>query len=159
MLAEPDSDVTAFYLEEEYLCILDNIVDEAISSVPFPSMIVPEIIKRLVVFSDESKERLKKRDCWIKHFIESYYNDAQKMCFLIEALTEISIAQAAEYIALLINCTKNYDIFEAIPLTLLRTRGLEALCPCIHRGLKIWKSSCRSLRVLITLSIRIEYNN
>ena len=159
MLAEPDSDVTAFYLEEEYLCILDNIVDEAISSVPFPSMIVPEIIKRLVVFSDESKERLKKRDCWVKHFIESYYNDAQKMCFLFEALTEISIAQAAEYIALLINCTKNYDIFEAIPLTLLRTRGLEALCPCIHRGLKIWKSSCRSLRVLITLSIRIEYNN
>ena len=39
------------------------------------------------------------------------------MHILFAALTEISIAQAAEYIALLINCTKNYDIFEAIPLT------------------------------------------
>lgn len=150
MLAEPDSDVTAFYSEEEYLCILDNIVDEAISSVPFPSMIVPEIIKKLLVFSDESKEKLKKRDRWIKHFIESYYNDAQKMCFLFEALTEISIAQAAEFIALLINCTKNYDIFEAIPLTPSSYTWSGSLVP-------MYSSWVENLEKLLPLFAGLDY--
>ena len=117
MLAESDPDVAAFYSQDEYLYILDSIIDKAILSVQFPSMIVPKIIKKLLIFSNKNKGMLEKRDCWIKHFIECYYHDKQKMHFLFAALTEISIAQTAEYIALLINCTKNYDIFEAIPLT------------------------------------------
>ncbi|MDY5341268.1 MAG: ATP-binding protein [Candidatus Faecousia sp.] len=150
MLAESDPDVAAFYSQDEYLYILDSIVDKAISSVPFPSMIVPEIIKRLLVFSDESKERLKKCDCWIKHFIESYYNDAQKMCFLFEALTEISIAQAAEYIALLINCTKNYDIFEAIPLTPSSYTWSGSLVP-------MYSSWVENLEKLLPLFAGLDY--
>lgn len=117
VLVEPDSDVAAFYSQGEYLCVLDGIVDKSISSVQVPSMIVPRIIKKLLILPDKKKELLEKRDCWIKHFIGSYHNDKQKMRFLFEALAEISVVQAAEYITFLINRTKDYDIFEAIPLT------------------------------------------
>ena len=150
MLAESDSDVAAFYSQDEYLRILDSIVDEAIFSVQIPSMIVPEIIKRLFIFSGVNKEPLEKRDCWIKHFIECYYRDKQKMRFLFAALTEISIVQTAEYIALLVNCTKDYDIFEAIPLTPSSYTWSGSLVP-------VYSSWVENLEKLLPLFAGLDY--
>lgn len=155
MLTEPDPDVAAFYSQDEYLCILDSIFDETILSVQFPFMIVPEIIKKLLIFSDENKELLEKRDCWIKHFIECYYRDKQKMRFLFAALTEVSVAQAAEYIALLVNCTKDYDIFEAIPLTPPSYSWAGSLVPMYSS----WVENLEKLLPLFTGLDYIEHKN
>lgn len=117
LFAEKEYNIGAFYLEEEYIGILDSIVDEAILSARFPAMTVPEIIKKLLILPDEDTEGLEKCSHWIKHFIESYNADKQKMRFIFEALTEIFIDQVAEYVALLVSYTKDYSIFESIPLT------------------------------------------
>ena len=150
MLAESDPDVAAFYSQDEYLYILDSIVDKAILSVQFPPMIVSKIIKKLLIFSNKNKGMHEKCDCWIKHFIECYYHDKQKMHFLFAALTEISIAQAAEYIALLINCTKNYDIFEAIPLTPSSYKCSGSLVPT-------YSSWVENLEKLLPLFVGLDY--
>lgn len=86
-------------------------------SAPYPGTTVPRIIEKLLALPDEYKEETEKRNCWIRHFIESNYADKDKMCFIFEALTEVSIKQTTEYVALLVKCTKEYDIFKAIPLT------------------------------------------
>ena len=150
MLAESDPDVAAFYSQDEYLYILDSIVDKAILSVQFPPMIVSKIIKKLLIFSNKNKGMHEKCDCWIKHFIECYYHDKQKMHFLFAALTEISIAQAAEYIALLINCTKNYDIFEAIPLT-------PSSYTCSGSLVPTYSSWVENLEKLLPLFVGLDY--
>lgn len=59
MLAESDPDVAAFYSQDEYLYILDSIVDKAILSVQFPPMIVSKIIKKLLIFSNKTRECMK----------------------------------------------------------------------------------------------------
>lgn len=150
VLAESDPDVAAFYSQDEYLYILDSIVDKAILSVQFPPMIVSKIIKKLLIFSNKNKGMHEKCDCWIKHFIECYYHDKQKMHFLFAALTEISIAQAAEYIALLINCTKNYDIFEAIPLT-------PSSYTCSGSLVPTYSSWVENLEKLLPLFVGLDY--
>lgn len=114
-LGEHDSKIEAFYQEEDYLDVLDYIVDEAISSLPFPSMTVPSIIKQFLT-RPAGKEEYNKCDTWITHLIETYYTDKRKMQFLFEALTEISIERSAKYIALLVNCTEDYDVFDSISL-------------------------------------------
>lgn len=112
---DDDSRIYVFFQEDDYLNILDFIIDEAVSSYKFPSMTVPRIIK--ILFSSGNKKYNEKSDCWIKHFIENNYTDKKKMQYLFEALVEVSIERAYSYIPLLIAHTDDYDTFESIPLT------------------------------------------
>lgn len=115
---EHESIVEVFFQEEDYLDILDYIVNEATTSLNFQSITVPRIIKLLLSpLNDKNEKNFEKKDCWIKHYIESNYIDKDKMRSLFGALTEISLKRTRDYIDLLVHCTEDYDIFVAIPLT------------------------------------------
>ena len=102
------------YREEDYLDILDFVVDESITTLRLPSIKVPAIIKRIIVFSGKNAEKC---DNWVRHFIICNCNNKDKIRFLFEAIAEESISDSSKYISLLVNANDNYDIFEEIPLT------------------------------------------
>ena len=113
---EMNSTVSFFYHERNYLDIMDFIVNEAIDHTLYPSMTVPNIIKRLLDFSGKG-DKADKCNQWIKHFIKNYFSEIDKMQYMFEAIVETSVEQSVRYIAFLLECTDDYDIFEAIPLT------------------------------------------
>lgn len=162
-VSERDSISNVFFQEDDYLSILDFIVDEAISSLKFPSMTVPRIIKKLL--SSDNK----KSDCWIKHLIEDNCTNKEKMQYLFEALTEVSIERAYSFIPLLITSSDDYEIFESIPLTPLSyswtgscvplysswVEHLEKLLP-IFSGLKYIKHKNRVQQYIDSYRNRIK---
>ena len=130
-------------------------------------MAVPQIIKTLLLSGD--KKYSEKSECWIKHQIENNYTNKEKMQYLFEALTEISIERAYSFIPFLIACTDDYDIFESIPLTPLSyswsgscvpmysswVEGLEKLLPILS-GLKYIKHKNRVQQLIESYRIRIK---
>ena len=166
-ISDHESVGDVFFQENDYLNILDYIIDEAISSLTFPSMAVPQIIKTLLLSGD--KKYCEKSECWIKHQIENNYTNKGKMQYLFEALTEISIERAYSFIPFLIACTDDYDIFESIPLTPLSyswsgscvpmysswVEGLEKLLPILS-GLKYIKHKNRVQQLIKSYRIRIK---
>lgn len=166
-ISDHESVGDVFFQENDYLNILDYIIDEAISSLTFPSMAVPQIIKTLLLSGD--KKYSEKSECWIKHQIENNYTNKGKMQYLFEALTEISIERAYSFIPFLIACTDDYDIFESIPLTPLSyswsgscvpmysswVEGLEKLLPILS-GLKYIKHKNRVQQLIESYRIRIK---
>lgn len=162
-----DSAVDVFFQEDDYLDILDFVIDEAISSLTFPSMTVPRIIKMLLLSSD--KKYSEKSECWIKHQIENNCTNKGKMQYLFEALTEVSIERAHSFIPFLIACTDDYGIFESIPLTPLSyswsgscvpmysswIEDLEKLLPILS-GLKYIKHKNRVQQLIESYRIRIK---
>lgn len=109
-----DYRVSVFFEENNYLEILDYIIDEVISS-PYSYRTVPQIIKKLLTVCGTKYSE--KSECWIKHLIEKNNANKEIMEYLFEALTEMSIEWAYSFIPFFISYTDDYDTFEAIPLT------------------------------------------
>lgn len=106
-----------FYQEENYIDILDDLVEESILISTLPTITVPRLMKMLLISPDGNRDQYEKCDRWINHFIKNNYLDKNKIQFVFEALNEDSIERSTNYIGLLVNCTEDYDIFESIPLT------------------------------------------
>ena len=169
-IAECRPIIKVFLQEENYLDALDYIVDKSIASASFPTMIVPRIIKLILdPLNDQDNDCLEKKDCWIKHYIDMNCTKIEKIGYLFEALSEISIERAREYIVYLVECNDNYAIFEAIPLTPLSyswsgssvplysswVEQLEQLLPCFS-GLKFIKHKARVQQVIESYRNRIK---
>lgn len=149
-----NSTVEIFYQEDEYLEILDYTVDKAIASTSVPSMTVPGIIKQILGHADAMREA-DKRDTWVKHFIKSFCNDKNKMLYVFEAIAEISVELSAKYIAYLIECTDEYDIFRAIPLT-PRSYSCSGSCVPLYSS---WVEHLQNLLPLFSGLNFLEHKN
>lgn len=163
---KPEVDV--FYQEENYIEILDYIVEMSILTLNSPSFSVPQIIKKLITHKD-SKKYIKKTDVWIKHQIECFCMNKDRMSYLFDALTKISVEYAYKYIPVLISATDNYDVFESIsltpssyswsgsrvPLYSLWVDKLEQLLP-LFSGLKYIKHKSRVQQLIESFRRRIK---
>ena len=166
-VSDYDSVAGVLFQENDYLEILDFALDEAISSLTFPSITVPPLINKLLKAGN--KKHSEKSESWIQHLIENNCSNKEIMQYLFEALIEISIEYAYSFIPFLIACTDDYGIFESIPLTPLSyswsgscvplysswVEHLEKLLP-IFSGLKFIKHKNRVQQLIESYRIRIK---
>lgn len=114
---DSDRKVSVFYQEENYIEVLDSIVDELFATEEIPFYAAPRIIKLLLSHSDAEKDLTDKQDAWVRHYIETNCNNRIKMECLFEAISELSMAWLRTYIEVFCAHNPDYEVFKHLPLT------------------------------------------
>lgn len=114
---DSDQKVSVFYQEDNYIEVLDSIVDELFVTEEIPFYVAPKIIKLLLSHSDTKKELTGKQDTWVRHYIESNCHNRWKMEFLFEAISDLSMVWFRTYIEVFCAYNPDYEIFKHLPLT------------------------------------------
>lgn len=104
-----------FYNDENYIDIIDRIVNEAFDNTPIPEIYMPDIIKLFMVNSKDD-ENYSKIESWITHYIQIHSHDEVRMICLFSALSQTNLSQLVKYLDVLINNNQDYTLFEKIPL-------------------------------------------
>ena len=105
-----------FYNCENYISVIDSIIDNAFEQVAIAELYMPDIIKQFLIVS-EGRDNSIKIESWVKHYIVRHNHDAVPMYCLFSALSQLSIGQLAKYLEVFIENNKDFSLFEIIPLT------------------------------------------
>ena len=105
-----------FYNDENYISVIDRIIDNAFEQVSIAELYMPDIIKQFLIVSEGSKNGIK-IESWVKHYIVTHSHEAVSMICLFSALSQLNIGQLAKYLEVFIENNKDFSLFEKIPLT------------------------------------------
>ena len=104
-----------FYNDENYINIIDSIIDNAFERVTIAKLFMPDIIKQFLIAPENSNNQTK-IESWIKHYIAIHSHDSVPMICLFLALSQLSIEQSAKYIEVFLEHNQDFSFFERIPL-------------------------------------------
>ena len=150
-LDESSNAIRAFFECEDYIEIFDKLIDIAIST-SYPMFQVAKLISSIVINVQGKEENHLKSDSWIKHFIETYSKNKEKMQCLFEALSEILTEQKVLYVKLLTTLNKDFEFFKDLPLESNSYSGGESFVPAYQKRLEFFEK-------LLPLFSGIEYIN
>lgn len=105
-----------FFYTDDYFEIYDKILERLISEVKFPSLNVPYYLKSILKVT-KAKKNLDKQDKWIQHYINSYYNDTEKMKYLFSIIAKMESDRKTVYLRLFLEKNPSFEDFKEIPLT------------------------------------------
>ena len=105
-----------FYRRDDYIRVLDAILEEILKKSKFSTLEVPEIIKLFFQLPNNEEHYCKKRDVWIKHFIQINCEDRLKLECIFAALADWSMEQMMPYVKYFINLNDDFTIFKSLPL-------------------------------------------
>lgn len=92
------------------------------------------IIKELL-----DKESIEKQDACINKIIRKYNTDMKKICFLFEAIVELSYKRRVKFISNFIRLNKNFNDFEKIQLYSNMLSGWRSFIPKIQERIEFLK--------------------
>lgn len=147
---DSEQKVSAFYQEENYIEILDSIVDELFVAEEIPFYVAPRIIKLLLSHSDTKNALIGKQDIWVRHYIESNCLNQWKMKFLFEAISNLSMVWLRTYIAVFCAHNPDYEIFKHLPLT-------PRFSSCFGSLVPMYSSRVDFLRTLLPLFPGLQF--
>lgn len=134
-----------FYNNENYISIIDSIIQDAFTQVEIAKLYMPDIIEQFMIFSAKD-DNGSKTETWIAHYIVTHSHEPVPMFCLFSALVRSDINQMEKYLEIFIENNKDFKLFEQIPLTpdfyswtgsivplyLSFITNLEALLPLFH---------------------------
>lgn len=106
---------SALYDLENYVDMLDGVVNEAIRIADY-SFRVPPVIEAFITFPEKRKDRIEKRDAWLQHYVSDYAGERANMECLFEALLKESLGLRKSCITWFLEKNDNYDDFKSLPL-------------------------------------------
>lgn len=105
-----------FYNDENYISLIDRIIDNAFEQVSIAELYMPDIIKQFLIAPEGSKNG-SKIESWVKHYIVAHSHEAVSMICLFSALSQISVGHLAKYLEVFIENNNDFSLFEKLPLT------------------------------------------
>ena len=98
---------------DDYIAYIDTVIEEAIKTVKFPVLFIPNLIRS---FLKPTKDTKGKNDCWGKHFVLTYCDETEKMNLFFEAISQFPIDLKLEYFKIYLSKNKRYEDFRQLPL-------------------------------------------
>lgn len=105
-----------FFDDENYISVIDGIIDNAFEQVSIAELYMPDIIKQFLIAPEDSKNGTK-IESWVKHYIEIHSHESVSMICLFSALSQLNIGKLTKYIEVFIENNPDFALFEKIPLT------------------------------------------
>lgn len=112
-----DPRCVALYDNENYIDVIDAIVDEAFSKCQYPCLQMSFVYNYFIVHLKDDKLLADKVETWIAHYIEKNITSLEKLrCFFV-ATSELGMERHIKYLAIFVNLSADYKLFEKFPLT------------------------------------------
>lgn len=96
------------------------------------------------------QEIVTKQDLWIKHTIEKYCHDEERMCLLFTAIEELACERRKKAVEQFLSLNADPDVFERLPLEPSRWGGIGSMIPYMQERIEYLQS-------LLPLACGIKY--
>lgn len=116
-IVESLSKLRILYLLENYDEVMDSIFNQLLSLSPYPILLVPKILEKLIIKKQGQEQYGEKVDRWIRRCIKRNALNKDMMECLFESITKCSLEKRLEYIQLFLQSNSDFETFKHIPLT------------------------------------------
>lgn len=96
------------------------------------------------------QEIITKQDLWIKHTIEKYGHDEERMCLLFTAIAELACERRKKAVEQFLSLNADPDVFERLPLEPSQWGGIGSMIPYMQERIEYLQS-------LLPLASGIKY--
>lgn len=145
-----------FFETDGYIEIYDQIFERLLQKFQFPSIFVPSYLKAILSQRKDAPELLHERQGeWIKHCIQTFFSNKQKMDCIFSVISELSDDRKHEYVGEFLKHNKSVEDFMRIPLTPTSYTFSESAIPLYHR----WIDYLTSLLPLFTGVAWLEHRS
>ena len=106
----------ALYALEDYIDVIDLIVDRVFKIADYPEFRAPSILKQFLVEPNDNSEWTDRETEWLQHFITNNAFDRIRMRCLFDAFPEQSLHLRKQCIEWFVRINQNYEDFTSLAL-------------------------------------------
>lgn len=107
----------AFFENDNYQELFDNIVNELLTISPYPISEVADVIECFIIKTKGEDERTQKAKNWILQFVEKNALDISRMQCVFAACSNIDVERRLEFVSCFLKHNSDFEFFKSLTLT------------------------------------------
>ena len=125
--------------------IYDSVLDVLLKNSKYSPYDILSIVETIVTPQEKKSELLSQQDLWIKHTIEKYSTDRERMKCLFGAISKLKRTRRLEYIKFFLDHNQDSNSFENIPLLPLSVSWSGSAIPMYTSQIEFLQSILQNL--------------